>query len=191
MRVETSFRKFVITESVEQSSNQESAPNVSKSFEMIYSRESSHRNTAPRNFMASLYGFPKTVKKEDRTLSDAELAELDSLGFDTASEIEDDEIIECQLKYSIEEVWGEFGIDQLIFTLKYVKVIGRYCVWNQEKDDCDWFDFEVEDSSPEGRYRWDSAREMIPFYPTGLDVDMKGSFDPAKFEYSLTLGEWN
>lgn len=187
MLAETSFKKFVIAESTETGSDQASA---AKSFRLIYSRESRHRNTAPESFMASMYGFPKRMKREESNLSDEDKAELDSLGFNTASEVEDDEIVECEIRYAIETVWGENGIDELIFALKYVRIIGRYSIWNQEKDEEDWFDFEVEDSSPEGRYRWDSAKEMVPFYPTGIDITMNGGLDPSKFTYDLTLGEW-
>ena len=186
MLAETSFKKFVIAESTETGSDQ---ANDGKSFRLLYSRENGSRNTAPRSFMASMYGFPKRVKGDDE-LSDDDRAELDSLGFNTASEIEDDEVVECEIRYTIKTVWGDHGIDELIFILTYFKILGRYSVWNHEKDDEDWFDFEVEDSSPEGKYRWDSAKEMVPFYPTGIDITMNEGFDPEKFTYDLTLGEW-
>ena len=67
MLAETSFKKFVIAESTETGSDQ---ANDGKSFRLLYSRENGSRNTAPRSFMASMYGFPKRVKGDDELSDD-------------------------------------------------------------------------------------------------------------------------
>ena len=180
MFAETSFKKFLVNEDLIKLF--EDSTGSGREFSISFtSRES------------SLYDFPKRIKTKGTTLSDEELAELDSLGLGTSSEIEDHSIEKCELTYVLRPVWTKQGIDIIEFELKSVRLVGDYSIWNEEKDDSDIFPFEIFEPGPisEERIKVSYAREPFPFYPSSIDISMSQSFDPGKWQYDVTIGSWD
>ena len=194
MRAETSFKQFVIIESLNEAGSAEKP----ETFKIKWNRKEHYRggrtnsHFAPADFNVHMYDFPKTIATDQLDMSGEELDRLDAMGIKTKSEVEDSEVTHCEMEYDFNFYWDEFGVEQIELILKSVKVKGRYAIWDEARDDSDWFDFEFEDLNPTGRYSSSIASkyDTFPLYPSDLEIHMADGFDTSKIHYEISLGSW-
>lgn len=139
---------------------------------------------------ASAYDHPEFMESDSSGLSPEESDELKSMGFANSNEIEYLSIPRFKLTYDIMPMWDDTGITGILFIPKKASMRFEIETWDEEKDESITTYFDSVDDNIGDRFEWDFAREPFPLEPTSVEVHMNNSFDPSKFSYEFTIGEW-
>lgn len=148
--------------------------------------EFSQRNGNKYN--VDLEDFPKEIDRTNPAIQKSDADELQQLGFSDKVEITDNMVSEVRITYTIDVYKDRGGISDAEFIMKSVRILGEYAIWNEEKEEDDYIEYEIEDIGPfDGRVEFSTG--ILPWYPENLVIEMDRSFDPKRFKYRVELGQ--
>lgn len=142
----------------------------------------------------SLYGSPETLpqdaldyieKKFPDRLRTAELGVIKGFA------VEDISIVDANLVYHIEPRFDDLGLSSVEFSILKIEFTVEIEIWDLEADDqlITWEVELVDDKNLFDVGRYEVEMGKMPYYPEDLEINMGKSWDPAKFTYTIEVGQ--
>lgn len=104
-------------------------------------------------------------------------------------EIESVKVNQAVINYDIDPVYDSFGIEDINFTVKEIRMLVEYD-WYDGPDDMDGHNEEIEiiDNAPDLQSRCSHETGKLPFLPNQMTISMANGWDKSKFAYRFEIG---
>jgi len=125
---------------------------------------------------------PKPPTEEQQTMI--------ALGIKDHVEIESVRVNQAVINYDIDPVYDSFGIEDINFTVKEIRMLIEYEWYEGDGDDVDVNHEEIEiiDNAPDLQSRCSHETGKLPFLPNQMTISLSNGWDKSKFTYRFEIG---